>query len=286
MSDIVDALRIASDDFSLESVDPNDTPGYDGKKADGQADLAGGAELLSELQEQLFAASRGGDERSVLLMIQGMDTSGKGGIVRHVVGQVDPQGVEITGFKAPTDEEKKHDFLWRIRKELPESGMIGVFDRSHYEDVLIHRVHNWADEDELERRYQAIVDFENEIRDRGTVLIKVMLHLSFEEQGARLLERLDRDDKHWKFNPGDIDEREHWDEYMRAYEIAVQKTATEASPWFVVPADRKWYARLAVQHLLTDALQSIAPEWPKADFDVAAERKRLLELGGVPDPEG
>ena len=285
MSDIVDALRIASGDFSLDSVDPDDTPGYEGKKADGQDDLAGGAELLSELQERLFAESRGGCDRSVLLMIQGMDTSGKGGIVRHVVGQVDPQGVQISGFKAPTDEEKQHDFLWRIRKELPEPGMIGVFDRSHYEDVLIHRVHGWADADELERRYKAIVDFENEIRDRGTVLIKVMLHISYEEQGGRLLERLDREDKHWKFNPGDIDEREHWDDYMQAYEIAVQRTASETSPWYVVPANRKWYARLAVQQLLTEALRSIDPQWPKADFDVAEQRQRLLDLGGVPDSE-
>ncbi|MGO3649972.1 MAG: polyphosphate kinase 2 family protein, partial [Agrococcus casei] len=152
MSDIADALRVTDPNFDLSSIDPQSTPAYDGKKADGEDDLADGADHLSELQERLFASSKAGSTRSVLLMIQGMDTAGKGGIVRHVVGQVDPQGVQITGFKAPTDEEKQHDFLWRIRKAVPEPGMIGVFDRSQYEDVLIHRVHGWADEEELERR--------------------------------------------------------------------------------------------------------------------------------------
>ena len=283
MSDIADALRVTDPNFDLSSIDPQSTPAYDGKKADGEDDLADGADHLSELQERLFASSKAGSTRSVLLMIQGMDTAGKGGIVRHVVGQVDPQGVQITGFKAPTDEEKQHDFLWRIRKAVPEPGMIGVFDRSQYEDVLIHRVHGWADEEELERRYAAIADFEKELHESGTVLIKVMLHISREEQGERLLERLDRPDKHWKFNPGDIDEREHWDAYQHAYQLAIQKTTTDASPWHVVPANRKWFARLAVQHLLTDALESISPEWPKADFNVKSERERLIATGDVPE---
>ncbi|MGO1392253.1 polyphosphate kinase 2 family protein [Agrococcus casei] len=285
MSDIADALRVTDPNFDLSSIDPQSTPAYDGKKADGEDDLADGADHLSELQERLFASSKAGSTRSVLLMIQGMDTAGKGGIVRHVVGQVDPQGVQITGFKAPTDEEKQHDFLWRIRKAVPEPGMIGVFDRSQYEDVLIHRVHGWADEEELERRYAAIADFEKELHESGTVLIKVMLHISREEQGERLLERLDRPDKHWKFNPGDIDEREHWDAYQHAYQLAIQKTTTDASPWHVVPANRKWFARLAVQHLLTDALESISPEWPKADFNVKSERERLIATGDVPEAE-
>lgn len=285
MSDIADALRVTDPNFDLSSIDPQSTPAYDGKKADGEDDLADGADHISELQERLFASSKAGSTRSVLLMIQGMDTAGKGGIVRHVVGQVDPQGVQITGFKAPTDEEKQHDFLWRIRKAVPEPGMIGVFDRSQYEDVLIHRVHGWADEEELERRYAAIADFEKELHESGTVLIKVMLHISREEQGERLLERLDRPDKHWKFNPGDIDEREHWDAYQHAYQLAIQKTTTDASPWHVVPANRKWFARLAVQHLLTDALESISPEWPKADFNVKSERERLIATGDVPEAE-
>lgn len=275
-ADIVAALRVAGPDFTLADHDPHATPGFDGDKKDGQEALAAYADELSDLQERLFAASRAGDQRAVLLIVQGMDTSGKGGIMRHVVGQVDPQGVRIKAFKKPTDEELAHDFLWRIRKEVPEPGIIGVFDRSQYEDVLIHRVHGWADEPELERRYRAIAEFEQELIDAGIVPLKVMLHVSHREQGERLLERLDRPDKHWKFNPGDIDERQHWDAYAEAYELAVQRTATDAAPWHVVPADRKWYARLAVQSILLEALRALDPQWPEADFDVAAERERLL----------
>ncbi|WP_026372658.1 PPK2 family polyphosphate kinase [Agrococcus lahaulensis] len=281
MTAITDALRITGP-VDLASVSPASTPGFDGRKADGQRALEAGAERLAELQERLFAESTAGGERSVLLMVQGMDTSGKGGIMRHVVGQVDPQGVRIKAFKAPTEEERSHDFLWRIERELPAPGIIGVFDRSHYEDVLIHRVRGLSAPDVIEERYGRIVEFERGIAERGISLIKVMLHVSFEEQGTRLLERLDRPDKHWKYNPGDIDEREHWDAYMEAYEIAIARTATEQAPWHVVPADRKWYSRLAVRELLLEALERIDPQWPTADFDVAAERARLVGAGGTP----
>lgn len=274
--DIPSALRVMADDFSLTSIDPRSTPGFDGGKSDGEEALAAGAEELSDLQERLYAASRAGGRRAVLLIVQGMDTAGKGGIMRHVVGQVDPQGVRIKAFKKPTEEELRHDFLWRIRKELPEPGYIGVFDRSQYEDVLIHRVHGWADQAELDRRYAAIVDFEQELADSGILPLKVMLHISHQEQGERLLERLDRSDKHWKFNPTDIDERRHWPAYQEAYELAVQRTSTAAAPWHVVPADRKWFARLAVQSILLEALRGMDPQWPAADFDVAVERERLL----------
>lgn len=280
MTAITDALRITGP-VDLASVSPASTPGFDGRKAEGQRALEAGAERLAELQERLFAESTAGGERAVLLMVQGMDTSGKGGIMRHVVGQVDPQGVRIKAFKAPTEEERSHDFLWRIERELPAPGMVGVFDRSHYEDVLIHRVRGLSAPDVVEERYGRIVEFEREIAERGISLVKVMLHVSFEEQGARLLERLDRPDKHWKYNPGDIDEREHWDAYMEAYEIAIARTATEQAPWHVVPADRKWYARLAVHELLLEALERIDPQWPTADFDVAAERARLVGAGGT-----
>jgi PPK2 family polyphosphate:nucleotide phosphotransferase len=281
MTAITDALRITGP-VDLASVSPASTPGFEGGKAAGQRALEAGADRLAELQERLFAESTAGGSRSVLLMVQGMDTSGKGGIMRHVVGQVDPQGVRIRAFKAPTAEEREHDFLWRIERELPAPGMIGVFDRSHYEDVLIHRVRGLSAPDVVEERYGRIVEFERAIAERGTSLIKVMLHVSFEEQGKRLLERLDRPDKHWKYNPGDIDEREHWDAYMEAYEIAIARTATEQAPWHVVPADRKWYARLAVHELLLEALERIDPQWPTADFDVSAERARLVGAGGTP----
>ena len=284
MTEITDALRITRS-VQLAEVDSHSTPGFDGDKADGRDALAAHADRLADLQERLFAASKAGSERSVLLMVQGMDTSGKGGIMRHVVGQVDPQGVDITAFKAPTAVERKHDFLWRIERALPQPGIIGVFDRSHYEDVLIHRVQALSPADEIQERYGKIVEFEREIADRGIRLVKVMLHVSFEEQGARLLERLDRPDKHWKYNPGDVDERAHWDDYMEAYQVAINRTARADAPWHVVPADRKWYARLAVSELLLEALEEIDPQWPAADYDVGAERERLLALGGVPEPE-
>ncbi|GEK79402.1 PPK2 family polyphosphate kinase [Agrococcus baldri] len=284
MTEITDALRITRS-VRLADVDPGSKPGFVGDKLAGQQALAAGAKRLAELQERLYAASRAGDERAVLLMVQGMDTSGKGGVMRHVVGQVDPQGVRIKAFKAPTAAEQRHDFLWRIERELPEPGMIGVFDRSHYEDVLIHRVRGLSPADEIQERYGRIVEFEREIGERGIRLVKVMLHISREEQGARLLERLDRPDKHWKYNPGDVDERELWDEYMEAYQVAINRTARASAPWHVVPADRKWYARLAVHELLVEALEAIDPQWPTADFDVAAERERLVALGGVPVAE-
>jgi len=264
------------DGFRLADVDPRSTPGYDGSKADGARALESGLDELNQLQERLFAESRVGVAKdSVLLILQAMDSAGKGGIVRHVVGGVDPQGVALTAFKAPTAEELAHDFLWRVTPRLPEPGFIGVFDRSHYEDVLIGRVRSLAPADEIERRYDAINAFEAEAAASGIRIIKVMLHISPDEQKARLMERLERPDKHWKYNPGDVDERLLWDDYMAAYQTVFDRTSTAAAPWHVIPADRKWYARLAVQELLLDALQSIDPQWPAADFDVEAEKKRL-----------
>jgi PPK2 family polyphosphate:nucleotide phosphotransferase len=204
-----------------------------------------------------------------------MDTSGKGGILRHVVGAVDPQGVSIRGFKAPTDEERSHGFLWRIRNALPAPGLIGVFDRSHYEDVLVVRVENLVPPDEWEQRYDIINAFEAEVAQAGTTIVKVMLHISPEEQRDRLAERLDRPDKHWKYNPGDIDARQKWPDYMAAYSAALSRCSTATAPWHVVPADRKWYARLVVATLLLGALEDLDPQWPPADFDVATEKARL-----------
>ena len=268
-------LRVG-EGFQLSEVDPRSTPGYSGAKADGKRDLEVGLDELNELQERLFAESRVGvAQDSVLLILQAMDSAGKGGIVRHVVGGVDPQGVALTAFKAPTEEERRHDFLWRIERRLPEPGFIGVFDRSHYEDVLIGRVRSLASAEEIERRYDAINAFEAEVAAAGTRIVKVMLHISPEEQKTRLMERLERPDKHWKYNPGDVDERMLWDQYMAAYQTVFERTSTAQAPWHVVPADHKWFARLAVQELLLDALQQIDPQWPAADFDVEAEKKRL-----------
>jgi PPK2 family polyphosphate:nucleotide phosphotransferase len=269
-------LRLAEGPVDLGGIPTDATPGFDGGKADGKAALAGIGPELADLQERLFAAGRTTEAaRSVLLVLQGMDTSGKGGVLRHTVGLVDPQGVRITSFKKPTKEELAHDFLWRIRKALPGPGLIGVFDRSHYEDVLVGRVHHLADEVEIDRRYAAINDFEQELVDHGTVVLKCMLHISADTQRTRLLARLDDPTKHWKYNPGDIDERRLWTAYQQAYEIALERTNTAHAPWHVVPSDRKWFRNLAIGQLLLQTLRDMDLHWPAADFDVAAERRRL-----------
>jgi PPK2 family polyphosphate:nucleotide phosphotransferase len=284
-AELAGLLRVG-EGFELTAVDPRSTPGFDGDKKAGAAALEAGAGQLSALQERLFAAARGAQStrssRSVLLIVQGMDTSGKGGIVRHVVGAVDPQGVQHTAFKAPTAQELAHDFLWRIRPHAPAPGMLGVFDRSHYEDVLIVRVHGLVPEEVWQPRYDLINGFEGSLAQVGTTIVKVMLHVSPEEQLTRLEERLTRPDKFWKYNPGDLDERRHWAGYQEAYQAALTRCSTPAAPWFVVPADHKWYARWAVQQLLLDALIRIDPQWPPADFDLETERKRLAELRAEP----
>ncbi len=261
--------------FVLAERDPRSTPGYDGDKAAGAELLAKTAPELADLQERLYATSKAGGRAAVLLVVQGMDTSGKGGIMRHVVGSMDPQGIHYTAFKAPTAEEREHPFLWRIRNALPQPGEIGVFDRSHYEDVLIVRVHDLVPPATWGRRYGQINTFEEKVAKAGTTIVKVMLHLSSEEQKARLTERLERTSKHWKYKPSDVDERESWPVYQRAYQAAIEKCSTEVAPWFVVPADRKWYARLAVQQLLVEHLRRMELEWPAATFDVEAEKVRL-----------
>jgi PPK2 family polyphosphate:nucleotide phosphotransferase len=269
-----EALRVG-EGFRLADIDPDSTPGFDGGKKAGEKALLEGADELADLQEKLFAQSLFGGGKSILLVLQAMDTAGKGGIVGHVVGQVNPQGVKAFGFKSPTDEEKQHDFLWRVRKQLPLPGYFGVFDRSHYEDVLIHRVRGFSTPEAVEQRYGLINDFEADVAAGGTTIVKVMLHIGPDEQKKRLTDRLERPEKNWKYNPGDVDERELWPQYQEAYQIALERTSTTDAPWFVVPANHKWYARLAVQRLLLDALRGMRLEWPPADYDVEAEKARL-----------
>jgi len=261
--------------FDLSTIDRRSTPGWGGGKKAADARLATRGEQMSELQERLFANGRTGGTLSVLLVLQGLDTAGKGGIVRHVLGMVDPQGVALRSFGVPTAVEAAHNYLWRIRNALPRPGYIGVFDRSHYEDVLVVRVEELVPRAVWEPRYDEINAFEAKVAAAGTVIVKAMLMVSPEEQAARLQDRLERPDKHWKYNPSDIDTRQKWQLYQEAYQAVLDRTSTDAAPWYVIPADRKWYARLAVTELLTRALKGLDLSWPVADFDVPTELARL-----------
>ena len=262
----------------IAEFDAGGKPGFDGDRESGEALLATYFEELAGLQEKLFAEGRSGGHRSFLLVLQGMDTAGKGGIVRHVGGSMDPQGLTIRGFGKPTAEELSHDFLWRIRKALPPAGRIGIFDRSHYEDVLPVRVHNLVPEAQWRDRYRLINEFERELVEAGTTVIKCAMVVSKAEQKARLAARLERPDKFWKYNPGDIDERAHWDDYLAAYQDIFDLTDTDIAPWYVIPADRKWFSRLTIARLLRDSLAGLDLSWPPADFDVEVEKKRVAAL--------
>ena len=275
MSSVEALLRLPPGPVDLRAIETNDQSGFEGEKEDGEEALHELGPELADLQERLWAERTTGSNRSVLLVLQGLDTAGKGGVLRVTVGLVDPEGVKITSFKAPTEEERKHDFLWRIRPALPDPGFIGVFDRSHYEDVLIAKVRELAPPEEIERRYGAINEFEQEVSAAGVRIVKCMLHISPEEQKERLQARLDDPTKHWKYNPGDLDERSRWPAYREAYEAVLERTNTDHAPWYVIPSDKKWYRNLAVGRLLCDTLRAMHPQWPKADFDVAAERRRL-----------
>jgi PPK2 family polyphosphate:nucleotide phosphotransferase len=259
----------------VADIKANATPGFKGSKSDApdlQEERNG---RFAELQEMLYAGSRSGDTRKVLLVLQGMDTAGKGGIVKHVVGAGNPQGIRYASFGKPTAEELAHHYLWRIRNALPPAGHLGVFDRSHYEDVLIVRVHDLVPPDVWGKRYDEINAFEKELVDDGTTIVKVAMFVSLDEQKERLAKRLDRPDKYWKYNPADLDERELWPKYQEAYQAVLDRTSTDYAPWHVIPCDRKWYSRLAITELLIEALEGLDLSWPPADFDIKAEKKRL-----------
>jgi PPK2 family polyphosphate:nucleotide phosphotransferase len=272
---ISDLLRLPQGPVDLAALDPDAKPGFKGKKADGKKALPAMGKELFDLQERLFASGYVEGERRILLVLQGMDTSGKGGVLKHTTGLFDPNGLRIFSFKAPTKEELEHDFLWRVQKEVPAPGKVGVFDRSHYEDVLVAKVHQLATKQEIERRYDAINRWEKELVDDGTTVIKCMLHISSDTQKERLLARLDKPRKQWKYKPGDVDERRLWPEYQAAYEVALERCNTDAAPWYVVPSDRKWYRNWAIGWLLLEALRGMHLEWPTPDYDVAEQRARL-----------
>lgn len=269
-----EALQVCQGPVTLLGHDPAGKPMSPGSKSRALQELATTGAVLASQQEMLYANGVSGDPRRVLLVLQGTDTSGKDGVVRHVVGQVGPAGVSITSFRRPTAEEAAHHFLWRIRRALPAAGMIGVFNRSHYEDVLVPWVHGGIDADARAERIADINAFEQQLIDSGTVLLKCFLHISYSEQRKRLLARLDDPSKHWKFNVRDIDERAYWSDYQDAYASAIAATSASA-PWHIIPSDTKWYRNWAVSQLLRDALLGLELSYPPANFDVEAARARL-----------
>jgi PPK2 family polyphosphate:nucleotide phosphotransferase len=263
------ARTLPSGKFVLSAIDPSATPGA--TKAKAARDLEKDGAKLAELQERLYAEGR----RSLLLVLQGTDTSGKDGTISHVIRSMNPQGCAITAFKKPTPEERKHGYLWRIRRALPPPAYVGVFNRSHYEEVGIVRVHNLVPERVWRARYTQINAFEREVARRGTKIVKVFLHISFEEQTRRLLARLDDPKKQWKFQPGDVDERALWDAYMAAYDDAIGRCSTAVAPWHVVPADNKWYRNWAVARLLIESFREMDPQYPQPRFDIKAMKARI-----------
>lgn len=283
MTMLSDLLRVGPGRVDLAAIDPSGTPGLpDGKtvRTDPKGWTYAANEAvrprLADLQQRLYASAKcAGSRKRILLVLQAMDCGGKDGTIRRVAGAMNPLGLHIVSFGPPTPEEREHHFLWRIRRALPEAGYLGVFNRSHYEDVLIVRVHDLVPPKTWRARYEQINHFERDLVADGVTLIKVMLHISYEEQAERLLERLTDPTKYWKYRLADIDERRYWADYQAAYTEALERCSTDEAPWYVVPADRKWYRDWAVTHLLVEALDGLNLEYPEANFDVEAERRRL-----------
>jgi len=264
-------LRARSDLVDpLAGCEAGSHPGVKGRKTAGRS-LEADADGLAGLQERLWAEKA----RTVLLVLQGIDTSGKDGTIERVIGLVNPLGCRITSFKKPTEEEARHHFLWRIRRALPAPGEIGVFGRSHYEDVLVPRVHGGLPGAEIDRRYVEIARFEAGLAANATTIVKCFLHISHEEQRRRLLARLDDPDKRWKFEVGDLDERARWPKYEDAFREMLRRSNADEAPWYVVPADRKWYRNWAVRRLLLETLTEMAPEYPRPALDIPTLRARL-----------
>jgi len=276
--DLKKLLSVSPGKVRLSDYATDSHPGFDGDKKAAVKDLEQIGPVLADLQERMFAgAYTDTSNHRVLVVLQGMDTAGKGGIVNHSMALLNPNAIHLKSFKKPTPEELSHDFLWRLDQALPAPGIVGVFDRSHYEDVLVARVHQLAPPAELERRYDAINEWEQRLVDSGCVIVKCMLHISAETQRERLLARLDDPTKQWKFKPGDIDERAFWEQYQEAYEIALSRCSTPAAPWHVIPSDHKWYRNWAVAKLLLETFESLDLQWPAPDYDVAEQRARLAD---------
>jgi len=249
----------------LSALDPRDTNGFDGDKGAGQEAHDELSRRLEDLQDLLYADGR----HRLLVVLQAMDTGGKDGTIRHVFHHTNPQGVKVASFKRPTELERAHDYLWRVHPFVPADGEIAIFNRSHYEDVLVVRVHDLVPEERWRRRYDHIAEWERMLVDEGTTIRKFFLHISEEEQAERLQARIDTPEKRWKFETGDLAEREHWDDYVAAYEEALSRTSTDEAPWYIVPADRKWFRNLVVSQVLVDTLEGLGLRYPDPEEGVA-----------------
>ena len=250
--------------IKLSNYDPDDTGDLNSKsKADKL--LEQHREKLSTLQDLMYAEAK----HSLLVVLQAMDAAGKDGTIRHIFTGVNPQGCQVTSFKKPTLEELKHDFLWRVHRATPARGMIGIFNRSHYEDVLVVRVHGNLSKNELKNRFQAINHFEDLLVENGTTILKFFLHISKDEQRDRLQARLDDPQKYWKVNPEDLKEREYWDDYMDAYEDVFRHCSRKHAPWYIIPANKKWYRNVAISQVIIEALDRLEMKYPKPNFDVS-----------------
>ena len=265
MLDVSQYKVAEGENLDLTTHDPNSKRGFDGDKKSGRKALPAYRKRLTELQTRLWAEK----EQSLLVVIQAIDTGGKDGTIRHVFSGVNPQGVRVTGFGRPTEEELAHDYLWRVHQETPSDGYIKIFNRSHYEDVLVVRVHSLVPEEVWSRRYHHIREFERMLTDEGTTIVKLFLNISKDEQKERLQARLDEPDKNWKFNSGDLDDRALWDEYQEAFRVALQETSTDYAPWYVVPANRKWYRNLVVSNILIQTLEKMDPQFPEPEEGLA-----------------
>ncbi|MGD2060256.1 MAG: polyphosphate kinase 2 family protein [Acidimicrobiia bacterium] len=259
--DVSQYLVTPGSELDLSEHDPQAKTGFEGGKRDGKRALPELNRRLTGLQERLWAESR----QSLLVVLQAIDTGGKDGTIRHVFRGVNPQGVHVHGFGVPSEWETRHDFLWRIHKRTPENGAITIFNRSHYEDVLVVRVKGLVPEEQWSKRYRHIREFERMLSDEGTTIVKLFLHISKDEQRQRLQARLDEPDKHWKFSRGDLVDRELWDVYREAFEAAISETSTSHAPWYVVPANRKWYRNLVVSTILIETLETMSPTYPEAE---------------------
>ncbi len=267
-------LRVRSGS-RLDRIDPGGVVAGPGDRDRAREQIAALEEEATTLHERLWAEAKGGGQRSLLIVLQGTDTSGKGGATKVVDRLLDPLGFSVSSFGKPTDEEKAHHYLWRIERQLPEPGRVRLFDRSHYESVLVERVRQLVPESVWSTRYDEINEWEADLAARGITMIKCMLHISRDEQRQRLLDRLDDPTKHWKYNPGDVDERALWDDYQQAYQEALVRCSTDVAPWYVIPADRKWHRDWLIAHLLIETLREMDPQYPPASFDVERERIRV-----------